>query len=73
VLLDPPRQLLEQRLQQRATAGAHFMPAALLDSQLAGLQYESAELYMHVCGTPFPQPQQIVEAVMQRLQGQQHM
>jgi gluconate kinase len=73
VLLDPPRELLEERLQQRATAGAHFMPAALLDSQLAALQYEVEELYMHVCGTPFPQTQQIVEAVLQRLQGQQRM
>lgn len=67
VLLDPPRTALEQRLLQRAAAGGHFTPGTtLLDSQLAALEYEEAELLLHVRGDPFPPTEQIVAAVLQR-------
>lgn len=48
VLLDPPVQLLESRLQRRAADGRHFMPPQLLASQLATLEYDEAELLLHV-------------------------
>lgn len=67
VLLNPPRHELEQRLLRRAAAGGHFTPgAALLDSQLAVLEYEEDELLLHVRGDPFPSAEQIVAAVFQR-------
>jgi gluconate kinase len=47
VLLNPPREVLEARLQHRAAAGAHYMPASLLDSQLRQLEVpDPSELYM---------------------------
>jgi len=65
--LDPPRHELERRLLQRSAAGGHFTPGtALLDSQLAALDYEEAELLLHVQGDPFPPAEQIVAAVLQR-------
>lgn len=79
MLLDPPRPLLEARLLERASEGTHFTPGtALLDSQLAALQYEEAELLLHVrgpgdgaasphCAPPFPSPEHIAAAVLQRL------
>lgn len=70
VLLDPPRAELERRLLQRAAEGGHFTPgAALLDSQLAALQYEEAELLLHVRGEPFPAAEDIVAAVLARCGG----
>jgi gluconokinase len=36
--LNAPPELIRNRLQQRHTAGSHFMPPALLDSQLATLE-----------------------------------
>lgn len=38
VLLQPSRQELLRRLQARTIVGGHFMPASLLDSQLATLE-----------------------------------
>lgn len=47
VLLNPPRAVLQARLEARAAAGGHFMPASLLDSQLQQLEVQDAsELYM---------------------------
>lgn len=46
-LLQPSRATLERRLQQRAAAGGHFTPCtALLDSQLADLEWGGAEFTM---------------------------
>ena len=42
ILLQPSQQELEQRLQQRAAAHTHFMPASLLQSQLALLEVDSS-------------------------------
>lgn len=80
VLLAPPRPLLEARLLERAASGGHFTPGtALLDSQLAALQYEEAELLLHVRGVgggagpdeapSFPPPDDVVAAVLRRLGG----
>lgn len=38
MLLNPPREVLAARLAAREAAGGHFMPASLLDSQLAALE-----------------------------------
>lgn len=72
VLLDPPRALLEERLQKRT---AHFMAASLLDSQLAALQFEDCELAARFgsgssggSGT-FPDAEQVVEAIVGGLSG----
>ena len=35
VLLQPNREVLAKRVQERAALGSHFMPASLLESQLA--------------------------------------
>ena len=35
VLLQPNREALAKRVQERAASGSHFMPASLLESQLA--------------------------------------
>lgn len=48
VLLDPDAAVLQARLQQRAASGSHFMPPALLASQLATLEYTEDELLLHV-------------------------
>lgn len=73
VLLDPPRTELEQRLLRRSAAGGHFTPGtALLDSQLAALEYEEAELLLHVRGNPFPPAEQVVAAVLQRCRAKGH-
>ena len=42
ILLQPSQHELEQRLQQRAAAHTHFMPASLLQSQLALLEVDSS-------------------------------
>lgn len=47
ILVNPPRALLQARLEARAVAGAHFMPGSLLDSQLQQLEVpQPLELYM---------------------------
>lgn len=47
ILLNPPRAVLQARLEARAAAGDHFMPASLLDSQLQQLDVQDpTELYM---------------------------
>lgn len=35
VLLQPTKETLTKRVQERAVLGSHFMPASLLESQLA--------------------------------------
>jgi len=45
VLLEPTKQELQQRLDQRQ---GHFMPSSLLDSQLRTLRYCESELFMHL-------------------------
>ena len=42
VLLQPSKDLLTQRVQQRAAEGTHFMPASLLESQLALMEVDSS-------------------------------
>ena len=48
-LLLPPRAALERRLSERHAAGQHFMPPALLDSQLAALELEGPPEWLLVC------------------------
>lgn len=61
-------------MEQRAAAGGHFTPGtALLDSQLATLEYQEDELWMHVQGrwpsrAAYPPPGRIVEAAAEQLQ-----
>ena len=67
VLLDPPREVLEQRLRQRV---GHFASPALLDLQLHTLEWRDEELLLRVGGggggggEPFPSPEATVDAVM---------
>ncbi|KAL0029111.1 hypothetical protein WJX77_007502 [Trebouxia sp. C0004] len=42
VLLQPSKDILTQRVQQRAAEGMHFMPASLLESQLALMEVASS-------------------------------
>ena len=42
VLLQPSKDVLTQRVQQRAVQGTHFMPASLLESQLALMEVDSS-------------------------------
>ena len=42
VLLQPSKDVLTQRVQQRAAEGTHFMPASLLESQLALMEVDSS-------------------------------
>lgn len=78
VLLNPPRAVLQARLEARAAAGAHFMPASLLESQLQQLQVtDPTELHMcfgclpgesscDCSSTEFPTAESIVAAIMSR-------
>ena len=43
ILLEGPRQLLSERLTDRAQRDDHFMPPSLLDSQLATLEEPTAD------------------------------
>lgn len=40
VLLQPSREVLAKRVAERAAQGTHFMPASLLDSQLALMEVD---------------------------------
>lgn len=42
VLLQPSRDVLAKRVKDRAAEGTHFMPASLLDSQLALMEVDSS-------------------------------
>lgn len=42
VLLQPSREVLAKRVAARAAEGTHFMPASLLDSQLALMELDPA-------------------------------
>ncbi|DBA80205.1 hypothetical protein WJX79_010182 [Trebouxia sp. C0005] len=42
VLLQPSKDVLTQRVQQRTAEGTHFMPASLLESQLALMEVDSS-------------------------------
>lgn len=55
VLLEVPAEVLAARLEKRAAEGNHFMPAKLLESQLALLQIEEAEEIMKVDASLDPQ------------------
>lgn len=55
VLLDVSAEVLTARLEKRAAEGNHFMPAKLLQSQLALLQIEEAEGIMKVDASLDPQ------------------
>ena len=61
-------------MERRAAAGGHFTPGtALLDSQLAALEYRQDELWMHVRGrwpsrAVYPPPGRIAEAAAEQLQ-----
>lgn len=73
VLLDPPRPLLQQWLEERYAEGSHFMPPCLLDSQLAALQYSDSELWMHVTADDqgnYPGAKAIVEQILRKLASQ---
>ncbi|KAG2422958.1 hypothetical protein HXX76_015629 [Chlamydomonas incerta] len=45
ILLQPGEDELRRRLAARAAAGGHFMPPALLGSQLAALDYQPGEMW----------------------------
>ncbi|XP_057959412.1 gluconokinase isoform X2 [Malania oleifera] len=55
VLLDVPAKVLAARLEKRAAEGLHFMPAALLQSQIDLLQLDDSEGILRVDGTLSPQ------------------
>jgi gluconate kinase len=63
VLLNPPREELLLRLQQRAAAGSHFMPPSLLESQLQQLRYSEDEMHM-VFGSGGQAAAEVVEAIL---------
>jgi hypothetical protein len=87
VLLNPPRAVLAGRLRARAATGQHFMPPALLYSQLEQLEVaDPAELHARFGELPggaggggdaaaavaFPEPHEIVGALLAlRVQQQQ--
>lgn len=49
VLLQPNKEVLAKRVQERAALGLHFMPASLLESQLALVELDPAA---YKYGTP---------------------
>lgn len=49
VLLQPNKETLVKRVQERSALGLHFMPASLLESQLALLEFDPAA---YTYGTP---------------------
>lgn len=63
VLLEPGEEELLWRVGERERGGVHFMPTALLRSQLDTLCYEEGELAAHFRSDPhkgFPSPEAIV-------------
>lgn len=44
ILLEPSKEELLKRVAARAAEGGHFMPASLLDSQLAALEPDASAL-----------------------------
>ena len=58
VLLQPSRSELLRRLQERIKIGGHFMPASLLESQLATLEPEGKNIIAiqgpHCCHSLWP-------------------
>jgi len=62
VFLDGPRSLIAERLGNRH---GHFMPAALLDSQVATLEAPAAEEHAWVCDIA-QSPQDIVSSLIAR-------
>ncbi|KAA0055116.1 thermosensitive gluconokinase [Cucumis melo var. makuwa] len=55
VLLDAPAEVIALRLEKRAKEGNHFMPSALLKSQLDLLQIDDSEGIVKVDATQTPQ------------------
>lgn len=49
VLLQPNKETLAKRVQERSALGLHFMPASLLESQLALLEFDPTA---YTYGTP---------------------
>ena len=45
IALQPSREELEKRLKIRSAGGAHYMPASLLDSQLADQESDPDAMY----------------------------
>ncbi|GBF91824.1 hypothetical protein Rsub_04929 [Raphidocelis subcapitata] len=64
VLLNPPRPALEARVRAREAAGRHFMPAALLGSQLAALETGGAADWLLVIDDDRP-PEAAAAAVLE--------
>lgn len=67
-LLQPPRGVLQQRLEARAALGLHFMPPALLQSQLDTLCVDDSELLLRVTASgenAFPEVDEIVSRIVQ--------
>jgi gluconokinase len=62
VFLDAPRSLLEERLAARR---GHFMPASLLDSQLAALEKPASDEHAWTCDIA-SRPQEIVDDIVAR-------
>ncbi|KAK9807899.1 hypothetical protein WJX72_012467 [[Myrmecia] bisecta] len=67
VLLQPSREELQKRLVAREAAGTHFMPAKLLESQLAALEVDPNALFFDALP-----PDAIVEHILQMRQGMEH-
>jgi len=63
VLLVAEPQLIRQRLEQRAATGDHFMPAALLDSQLQALEIPTDAILAEVANPPDEVAEQIIGAL----------
>eukprot|EP00873_Tetraselmis_striata_P010391 jgi/Tetstr1/430655/TSEL_020448.t1 len=69
VLLAPSRGELMARVSKRAAEGSHFMPPALLESQLSTLEALPTQMlatFSNEEGQPFPSPEDIVRRLMQQ-------
>jgi gluconokinase len=68
VLIEPTREELQLRLQQRQ---GHFMPLSLLDSQLSTLNYSENELFMRLkprlMDNLMPPPEELAAMVVDKL------
>ncbi|KAG9454363.1 hypothetical protein H6P81_007267 [Aristolochia fimbriata] len=65
VCLQAPAEVIAARLEMRASAGSHFMPATLLQSQLDLLQIDMTEAIVVVDATLAPQV--VVDTIKDRL------
>lgn len=71
ILLEPSKEELAKRVEARGAT--HFMPAALLESQLQTLEYSASDLFMHLKPATIPgimpPPEELAAAVVHRLTG----